>query len=216
MTTEIIISIASVVIAIVSAVIAGMAISQNNKLQKKALTHQNYEDMKDWFHSTLYLMKQLQLKHLNSDKKTELSEVLVSLTTEIDLGRIFFKNQKYGDCNINKPEVFRGKRPIILDILVLYYDIFDNNLQAKNQDLLRALQRAYINEMVKFLDKNKFSNDYIEYTDVDPEDIIDIKYIDNEKFRQLLICDDIVRAIKEEGLKHEDFKKKPIRNKKAQ
>ena len=55
MTTEIIISIASVIIAVVSAVIAGMTISQNNKLQNRSLTHQNYEYMKEWFQETLYL-----------------------------------------------------------------------------------------------------------------------------------------------------------------
>ena len=211
--TELIASIASVIIAIISTIIAGIAISQNSKLQRQNLAHQNYEDMKEWFKETVFIMKELYIKFPQKTESKEFKDTLVKMSANIDLGRIFFKNQIDGEYKINKPEIFRGRRTIVLDLLVLYYDIFKHGLQEENKDMVWSLQRAFISEMILFLDKNKSANDIVEYDYIDPEDIIDIKNINNEKFRQFLISDDIVKAIKEEGLKFSDLKQKTSKKK---
>ena len=92
-------------------------------------------------------------------------------------------------------------------MIVLYYDIFEKGLQEENAELVWSLQRAFISEMIIFLKKNWNSQDYVPYDYIDPEDIIDIKNIDSEKFRDMCTSNDIVQAIKDARLKCEDLKK---------
>ena len=213
--TEIIISIVSAIMAVVSTVIAGLAISQNSKLQKQSLTHENSEDMNSWVGETLLIMKELYIKFPDGKKKDEMLDILIKLSTNIDLGRLFFQNQISGDYKINKPEVFRGRRVLILDLLVLYYDIYKQNLQEKNKDVLWGVQRAFINEMIIFLKQNRNSTEDVVYSYIDHDNIIQIKNLDNENFRKFLTSDDIVKAIKEEGLKYIDLKKNTKKLKKT-
>ena len=167
------ISIISVIIAVVSTVIAAVAIKSANTINNKEIILQNYEDMKDWFEEMVFMMKDLYLRYPDNKKKDELKESLVRFSTYIDLGRIFFKNQQMGEYKINKPEVFRGRRVILLDVIVLYYNIYKLGLQAENQEMLWGLQRAFISEMITLLNQNKFSKKYVEYTFIDEKNIID-------------------------------------------
>ncbi len=208
MSIEIIISIISVIIAVFSTIIAGIAIGQNSRIQRKKLNLQYYEDMKGWFTDIVYQMKALQIKYPDNSNPKELKDMLVEFSASIDLGRLYFNNQVSGDYKINKPEIFRGRRPIILDLIVLYYDIFQKGLQENNVDLVWSLQRAFISEMIMFLKKNWNANDFVPYDYVDPEDIIDIKNIDNEKFRNMFNSKDIVQAIKDSKIKCTDIKGK--------
>lgn len=194
-------------IAVISTIIAGIAIGQNSRILRKKLNLQYYEDMKGWFTDIVYQMKSLYIKFPDNTNKKELKDMLVEFSASIDLGRLYFNNQVSGDYKINKPEIFRGRRPIILDLIVLYYDIFEKGLQEENAELVWSLQRAFISEMIIFLKKNWNSQDFVPYDYVDPEDIIDIKNIDSEKFRDMCTSNDIVQAIKDARLKCEDLKK---------
>ena len=204
MTTADIISIVSVFIAIVSTIVAVVAITSGHKINNKEILLQYYEDLKDWFEEVVHIMKELYVKYPAKTNKEELKNSLVRLGTYIDLGRIFFKNQISGDYKINRPEVFRGRRVILLDVVVLYYKIFDRQLQEENRDILWGLQRAFISEMIMLLDKNKFSDRFIEYDFVDENDIIEIENIKNEQFREILLKEDIIKAVKEKTIKIEN------------
>ncbi len=208
MSVEIVVSILSVMIAVVSTIIAGIAIGQNGRILKKKLNLQHYEDMKGWFTDIVYQMKALYIKYPDNTNKKELKDMLVEFSASIDLGRLYFSNQVSGEYKINKPEIFRGRRPIILDLIVLYYDIFEKGLQEENAELVWSLQRAFISEMIIFLKKNWNSQDFVSYDYIDPEDIIDIKNINSEKFREMFMTNDIVQAIKDARLKVEDLSKK--------
>ena len=70
-------------------------------------------------------------KFPDNSNQEELKDGLIKLSTNIDLGRLFFKNKLDGEYKINKPEVFRGRRVLILDVIVLYYDIFKQGIQTK-------------------------------------------------------------------------------------
>ena len=129
------------------------------------------------------------------------------------MGRLFFKNQLDGDYKINKPEVFRGRRVLVLDVVVMYFDIFLNGLQEENQDILWGLQRAFISEMIQILEKNKTASHIIEYDYIDEDDIIDIKNINNEQFRKVLLSEDIIKAVKERKLSLQDLKQSKTRKK---
>lgn len=209
-----IISIISVIIAVVSTVIAAVAIKSANTINNKEIILQNYEDMKDWFEQMVFMMKDLYLRYPDNKKKDELKESLVRFSTYIDLGRIFFKNQQMGEYKINKPEIFRGRRVILLDVIVLYYNIYKQGIQADNQEILWGLQRAFISEMITLLNQNKFSNKYIEYTFIDEKNIIDIENINNEEFRKVLLSADIIKAVKEQTINIENASKQKAKNNK--
>lgn len=213
------ISIISVIIAVVSTVIAAVAIKSANTINNKEIILQNYEDMRDWFEEMVFMMKDLYLRYPDNKKKDELKESLVRFSTYIDLGRIFFKNQQMGEYKINKPEVFRGRRVILLDVIVLYYNIYKLGLQAENQEMLWGLQRAFISEMITLLNQNKFSKKYVEYTFIDEKNIIDIDNINNQEFRDVLLSADIIKAVKEQTIniesQHSKKKKSTKNSKKA-
>lgn len=213
MTTADIVSIVSAFIAIVSTVVAVIAITSGHKINNKEILLQYYEDLKDWFEEVVCIMKELYVKYPTKTNKEELKNSLVKLGTYIDLGRIFFKNQISGDYKINRPEVFRGRRVILLDVVVLYYNIFDRDMQEENRDILWGLQRAFISEMIMLLDKNKFSDKFVEYDFVDENDIIEIENIKNEHFREILLKEDIIKAVKEKTIKIENSPKRKKKTK---
>lgn len=208
MTTADIISIISVIIAIASTIVAVAAIKSGNTINNKEIVLQNYEDMRNWFENVVLLMKELYIKFPDNSNPKEMQDHLVQLSTYIDLGRLFFKNKVCGDYKINKPEVFRGRRVIILDVVVLYYNIYKQGIQKENADILWGLQRAFISEMIMFLDKNKFSNKYEEYTFIDENDIIEIENINDKQFREILLSSDLIKAVKERTLVIEQPKKR--------
>lgn len=208
-----IIAIISVVMSFASTLIAALAISHSTHIQNQTLAHDNYGAMKAWFEKTAYIMKSLYLRHPTTADKEGISKSLVDLSASIDMGRLFFKNQLDGDYKINKPEVFRGRRVLVLDVVVLYFDIFLNGLQEENQDILWGLQRAFISEMIQILEKNKTASHIIEYDYIDEDDIIDIKNINNEQFRKVLLSEDIIKAVKERKLSLQDLKQSKTRKK---
>ena len=208
-----IIAIISVVMSFASTLIAALAIKHSTHIQNQTLAHDNYGSMKHWFEKTAYIMKSLYLRHPTNADKEGISKSLVDLSASIDMGRLFFKNKLDGDYKINKPEVFRGRRVLVLDVVVLYFDIFLNGLQEENQDVLWGLQRAFISEMIQILEKNKTASHIIEYDYIDEDDIIDIKNINNEQFRKVLLSEDIIKAVKERKLSLQDLKQSKTRKK---
>ena len=82
-------------------------------------------------------------------------------------------------------------------MLILYYDIFDRNIEKTNDDILRSTQRAFESEMTEPLKINRYSPTFIPYTTVDTKGIVNIQQINNPCFRNILTNKDIVRAIKE-------------------
>lgn len=193
---ETIIKVITVIIALLSTITAVIAIKQSAQLKNKDFIHADYEYIKEWFEKTLFIMKDLYLRHPDGKNKDELEQKLVKLSTNIDMGRVFFKNQIKGDYKINKPAIFKGYRVLILDVLVLYFEIYSHNVQGKNQDILWCLQRAFINETVSFLNQNKNSKKFTPYTHIDENNVIDFKNINNEEFRKIVLSEDIIDAVK--------------------
>ena len=159
-----IISIISVVISALTAGIAGVAIKASQTQKNMDMNNQQYEDIKEWYEESLEAMKELYLCYLNEKEPSkDMKNVLRNLSTKIDFGRIFFNNKIDGDYGINKPEIFKGRRPLILDFMILYYDIFDKGLQGENADILRGIQRAFTSEMTLFLKENQKSSKFVPY-----------------------------------------------------
>ena len=182
-----------------STVIAGFAIYKSTVMHKQNLTRQNYEDIKNWYEKTLHVMKELYVEHAENyanDNKHDLFKALVTLSQQIDSGRLYFPNIKTAEAK-NKPLVFRGRRPLIIDMLVLYYDIFTHNKQKdpKNIEVLRSIQRAFTSEVITYLKANKTSRKIRPYTKYDKNGIINIINLEWNTFRRTLNTEDIVSAI---------------------
>ena len=198
---EIFLSVATIVISIVSTGVAGFAVAYSKTLKDIDLSHEHYEDIKHWYDETLLILKQLYLEFADTKSqinKKELNSKLAELSTKIDSGRLFFENKKDGVFGENKPETFRGRKPITLDFLTLYYDIFKQDKQQDNLRVLQCVQRAFVSEMTKFLNENKNSKKFIPYKKYDLNDIININNLETESFRKILISDDIVSIITDE------------------
>lgn len=193
---ESIFAIISLVTTVISTGIAGYAISYSRKLRNIDMSQEQYNDLKDWYKDTLSVMKDLYTKHLTNTHNAEKLDDLSQLSTQISLGRLFFENQDKDKVHLEKPSIYRGKRVLILDLLILYYDIFDRNIQSCNDDVLRSTQRAFESEMTELLKSNRYSPTFIPYTTIDPNNIVNIDNISNPNFRDILTNKDIVKAIK--------------------
>lgn len=195
---EIVIAIISVFISLASTVVAVFAILYSKKLKNFDLNQQNYEDIKQWYEEVLIILKELYLQFAEAKKEdlTKLNNVLTKLSSKIDMARLYFPNKLDGDFGINKPKAYRGRRPLLIDILVFYYNIFFQNKYMDNLDILRSLQRAFVSEMTLFLSKNQNSATFSQYNVYDCKNIIDISNLENKEFREILISDDIVKLVK--------------------
>lgn len=193
-----IVAIISVFISIASTVVAIFAITYSKKLKEFDLNQQNYEDIKQWYEEVLIILKELYLQFaiLKQDDKQKLNSVLTKLSAKIDMGRLFFPNKLDGNFGLNKPRAYRGRRPLIIDFLVFYYNIFFFDKHFDNLDILRSVQRAFVSEMTIFLAKNQNNAKFVKYDIYDTKNIVDIDNLDNEKFRKVLISDDIVELVK--------------------
>jgi len=195
---EIVVAIISVFISLASTVVAVFAITYSKKLKDFDLNQQNYEDIKQWYEEVLIILKELYLQfaELRIEDKQKLNNVLTKLSSKIDMARLYFPNKLDGDYGLNKPKAYRGRRPLLIDILVFYYNIFFENKYINNLEILRSLQRAFVSEMTLYLSKNQNSPILIKYEIYDTKNIVDISNLENEEFRKILISDDIVELVK--------------------
>ena len=213
----VLIDIIAIALSVASTTIAGFSIYYSNLMHKQDLTHQNYEDIKNWYEKTLHIMKELYVEHaenFSKDNKKDLLKDLVNLSQQIDACRLYFPNIDTGDFP-NKPKVFRGKRPIIMDLLVLYYDIFNLNKQKEegNLEILNSIQRSFTSELVTYLKENKTSKSCASYTKYDKNGIINISNLDKEEFRNMLNKDDIIQEITKANKKVVNTKQQDINKK---
>lgn len=195
---EIVVAIISVFISLASTVVAVFAILYSKKLKNFDLNQQNYEDIKQWYEEVLIILKELYLQFAEAkiEDKTKLNHVLTKLSSKIDMARLYFPNKLDGNFGLNKPKAYRGRRPLLIDILVFYYNIFFENKYLQNLDVLRSLQRAFVSEMTLFLAQNQNSETFIKYNVYDCKNIIDISNLENKEFKEILISDDIVKLVK--------------------
>lgn len=214
-----IIAVITVVLSIVSTGVAAFSISYSKTLKNIDINQQNYEDVKEWYEKTLEILKDLYIEHTEhyeTSKQSELNKCLVQLSKQIDMSKIYFENKLDGNYQINKPEVFRGRRPLIADFLILYYDIFQQNKQCENFAVLRSLQRAFSSELTKFLNANKNSSKFVPYEVYDYNNIVNINNLDNQALREVLISEDIISQIEAINMQPQQAIKYKIKSSKNQ
>lgn len=214
-----IIAVITVVLSIVSTGVAAFSISYSKTLKNIDINQQNYEDVKEWYEKTLEILKDLYIEHTEhyeTSKQSELNKCLVQLSKQIDMSKIYFENKLDGNYQINKPEVFRGRRPLIADFLILYYDIFQQNKQCENLAVLRSLQRAFSSELTKFLNANKNSSKIVPYEVYDYNNIVNINNLDNQALREVLISEDIISQIEAINMQPQQAIKYKIKGSKNQ
>ena len=73
---------------------------------------------------TLALVCQLTEQHIGHDTaKQKITDVIFNTSILVERGRLFFRNTSDGAHGKEKPHAYRGRRPVILDQLVLAHQI---------------------------------------------------------------------------------------------
>ena len=97
----------------------------------------------------------MKLKRCSFDEK-EKNLLLGELSGLIEYGRFFFPNIDKGDgFGKNKPAAYQGYRSHVLEYLVLYYDMFNNNTNL-SVDKSDDLQRRFTSAVYAYLKPWKF------------------------------------------------------------
>lgn len=196
-----IIAIISALISGITAVVAGVAIKSSRVEKEYELSYQTYKEIRDWYEKTLSIMKQLYTRFPSNEHVDEKNMLLSDLSCEIDFGRSHFPNKEDG-TNENKPNAFKGSRPILFDILTTYYDIFAKGEQADNLDVLRALQRAFSSELTIYLKNNKHTKrikpyetfDQTKNMTVDGLPLLSFTHLQDPFVRQIICEKDLVKT----------------------
>lgn len=97
----------------------------------------------------------MKLKHCSLDENTK-RLLLGELSCLVEYGRFFFPNIDKGDgFGENKPAAYQGYRSHVLEYLVLYYELFNNNTNL-NVDKSDDLQRRFTSAVYAYLKPWKF------------------------------------------------------------
>lgn len=198
---EIILSIITAVISGLAAGVAVVAIKSSRKEKELELSHETYKEIREWYQDTLSVMKELYTRYPDNTKLDEKNILLSKLSCQIDFGRSHFPNKEDG-TNINKPEAFQGKRPILFDMLTLYYDIFAKGKQSDYLDVLRSLQRSFTSELTLYLKDNKHTNKIQSYEKFDttyaitPDrlPLLSFAHLEDDYVKQIICDRDLVKV----------------------
>ncbi len=183
-----------------STLLAGAALINSNKIKQGEYAHQHYADVKRWYEKVLAALKSLQIEHENTGNVVKKKATMAELSALIDWGRLYFPNSHKGNRNADNPQMFRGDRVVILDLLILYYNIHnigyneDKDSFAEYDSLICNIHKSWMDEMTKYL-SNSYKKVIVPYTLVDKENVLQFANIKNKKHKEIFESKDIVSAI---------------------
>lgn len=204
-------SIAASVVALGS---LGVSVVMAKRAQLKNDVKAYTSELKTWHKETLAIMKYLyvvqemlqgKLSEPMKERYSELRGKLISdLSTQIDVGRDLFFNVEQKNYAQNKPDLYKGKRVVVLDLLVMYHHMFKENMWNKEREPIRKnIERAFNSEVLLFNRTLRKGNSLKEYNLVDETDLLLDKNILDSKFKEVLTNTDLVQAVKTRNEEHE-------------
>ncbi len=195
MSLEFWVALAASIGTIASAIIAIIAIKQNNINESNHYAYNFCDKLETWYRETLYILKEL---FYLSDVKENLSSknaLLSKLSTNIDIGRGYFRNIS-STMGSNKPEIYKGKRVVPLSLLVMFHHVFEQNLNIGHYAVLRNIERAFVSEVTLYKEKIQKELKVAPYKLTDKLFILEAENINNPSLYPIYENEDIIKYIK--------------------
>jgi hypothetical protein len=150
-------------LALGSLVISGIAViySYTTNTKKFEISNVLRQELFIWYSETIELMKRLSLEaHEGFPDIVLKRELLAKLSSKIDMGRFYFPNIDVKDgFGKDKPRAFQGYRNLILDFLVLSYELYEN-VDVKNyHSQTKFLERHFTSHFFELIQPNNFLSD---------------------------------------------------------
>ena len=174
-----IVSILAVIVAALSLIVAARSAWSARKANKKKEEVSKYElseslrkDILDWYDRCVYILillrTRLKAGRINDEKYLELNASLSSL---VELGRFYFPNyDRDKDKGQDRPEAYKGKRTLPLDLLVKSYAITSKTRKdlLKKKDYfvseLEIYQEGFTSELFEVLDPDLYIEEHMKNT----------------------------------------------------
>lgn len=155
------ISLGSLVMAVVAVVYTYLT---NTK--KYELTSQYRKELLMWYSNIIEILMRIKTEIQYEEQNPSLKyELLSKLSSQIEIGRFYFPNIANGDnFGAEKLSAYRGRRNLILDFLVYYYEISLEQEAKKYIQHLEILQRQFTSHIFEILNPRKFLKDTQKYT----------------------------------------------------
>ncbi len=157
-------------IAIASTIIAigALVYSWASNTKKYEVTDQYRKNVLIWYEEVIKILITLRMS-IEASKLTDKDKIdlLSNLSAQIEIGRFFFPNINKGNSyGQNKPLPYRGYRHIVLEFVVMEFNLFKKE-DAKKY-LLHAveLQRQFTAHIFELLDPVGFNKSIHRFTDV--------------------------------------------------
>lgn len=161
MTTSDFISIGSLFFAV-----AAFIYSYLTSTKKYELISQYRTEILDWYTGTMDVLMRLKLEAMSNFPDPSLKKELLSrLSSKIELGRFYFPNIDKGDnFGKEKPLAYQGYRNLLLDFLVLSFQIFEHEEAKDHLEHAEILQRHFTSHLFDILDPKSFLKETEKYT----------------------------------------------------
>jgi len=157
--------------SILSAIVAIMALASShfqNQVKKYEIKRDYQDDIINWFSKTTQILINLRLFLIHQTEDYELNKMalLSELSTQIEIGRLYFPNiDKNDGLGLEKPKAYRGHRNLTLVFLVYSFDIFLLKNSLKYEKHLLRLQREYTSIICEIIDPESFLDETKKHSD---------------------------------------------------
>ena len=161
------ISIGSMIVSVTALLMTLRNNNKNARTKKYELASAQHNKILSWFGETVEAL--ISLRHKLEFGEEYKKSDLAHLSLLIEIGRYLFPNLKRkNDFAQNKPQIYKGKRKSILDILVFSYRILLRG-ENKKEDIeeLVSMQKLFTSLMLEVLDPQRYVKELGEYTGMD-------------------------------------------------
>lgn len=139
-----------------------------NRVKKYEVKRDYQNSVIAWFSKTTAILIRLRFMLVNNDNefKQNKNSLLAELSTQIEIGRLYFPNIDKGDGHgLEKPKAYRGHRNLTLVFLVYSFDIFVLDDALKYEKHLLRLQREFTSIISETIDPDSFLKETEKHSD---------------------------------------------------
>ena len=163
MTTSDIVAIISLAFAVIAFILSWEA-----KTKKYELLSAERTALLDWYAKTTECMMKLKMYTLSNESSAlQKTELLATLSTQIEIGRFYFPNKVSDDKGSEKPAAYRGYRNIMLSFLVYIYQIYDKDDPRPYIQHANELQRLFTSQMTMIIPPSQYNKAVKKYVGIE-------------------------------------------------
>lgn len=145
---------------------SALIISLVTNTKKYELKNIKRKEILDWYEKTITIL--IEVKHLVKYSKL-VEDVKIKkmseLSKQIECGRFLFPNvDKKDDYGKDKPIAYQGYRPLVLDLLVFYYNMIQDDAYLKHQEHIEILIKNFTSSIFEILDPKQHLDETAQVT----------------------------------------------------